>query len=392
MSWKELSPIQRVALTTLAKWAAATVGTTLLVKLLSGWKDDDELDEEEKKKEGVVTVNVDDARRSDWMKIRMGSQTIDLFSGMAQNIILQTRLIAELFGKRGFVSTQTGIEKNLGEDAVPSPLGLFGRQIEGKLQPSTRLLYMSIGKNVEGQPWYIRRNYISGQEVDLRQEFKDATTNLTIKTAKESFDEQNTAWAALFSALAVAGYGISRDERLEEMSIKRQTQETLNPERKKQAYEKAFRSYAKDGDVVLAKKMFNKIAVRESERRTVAFDMFNELKSDNIPTQYFFPAKDVDEMLEAISTDKPIDVTNMSATKAARMSKINALTPEMKSRIKSDYRVQYKKLMASAEVLNSLAIPSKASPGQTIDWVSRAKRVKWVRDYNKTIGKESLQK
>jgi len=391
-NWKELSPIQRVALTTLGKWLAATVATTILVKLLSGWDENDDLDEEEKKKEGVITVNVNDARRSDFMKIRVGSQTIDPFSGLAQNIILQTRLLAELFGKRGFVSTQTGIEKNLGEDAVPSPLGLFGRQIEGKLQPSTRLLYMSIAKNVEGQPWYIRQNYISGQEVDLRQEFKDATTNLTIKSAKESFDEQNTGWAALFSALAVLGYGISRDERLEEMSIKRQAQETLNPERKKMAYEKAFRKYAKEGDVVLAKKMFKKIVDKEENKRPVAYDMFNEIKSDNIPGQYFFPSIDIDELFEVLATEKPIDVKSMSESKAARMQKINALTPEMRERIKSDYGVQYKKLMAAAEILNSLAIPSKADPNVKIDWVKKADSVNWVKEYKKSIGKETEPK
>ena len=372
-TWNSLSPVQKVALKTYAKAVLSTFAVVLLAKLLGGW-DNDELDEEEKKKEGVVSVNIDDARRADWMKIRIGKQTIDPFSGLSQHIILQTRLIADmLFGMRGYVSTETGIEKHLGQDNVPSPLGLVGRMAEGKLQPTTRLLYTSLAsRRVKGQPAYIRSMYLTGQEVDLRQEAKEAITNLTIKAGQESYEEQGGFFGTLFTALAIFGFGVSRDQAIEEQSIKRQIQQKLSPDKEKQMWEKAFKSYARENDKEMANKAFEK-AVKGEEKYKKAKEIIREVSGDNVPKRYGLKEDDIPLLFERLKTGK-----------AVSSPALNALTIDELDRIRNDYKVQYKELMSLVGIIEAMNIKNKYN--ERINWTEKVNFTPWVKEYQMAIG------
>jgi hypothetical protein len=304
------------------------------------------------------------------MKIRMGSQTIEPFSGLTQHIVLQARIYSELFfNKKGYVSTETGIEKHLGQDNVPSPLGLIGRMTEGKLLPTTRLIYTFLGsRRVKGQPWYIRTLYGTGQEVDLREEAKDALSNLTVKATKESYEEQGGFWGTFVTALAILGWGVSRDQLMEEQSQKRQIRNIMTPDAKKLAWEKAFKSYAKEGDTEMAKKAFEKATVG-TDKKDKAIEIFREARADNVAQRFGIKKEDTPMLFERIKTGK-----NVSS------ASVNNLTTDLLDRIRNDYNVQYNELKSLIEIMSSI--------NKEIDWKLAAQKQYWFREYQKMVGEK----
>ena len=380
--WNQLSPAQQVYGEIFVKAVGTYLSTLLLVKLMTGWEDDD-MDDEERKKKGAITVNMTDPRRSDYLKVRLPEGTIDPFSGLAQEVILSYRIWKEIIGERGFVSSKTGIETYLGEGTTPSWAGLIGRQAEGKLSPSARYLWRrGMSKQIKGQPDYIRKMILTGEEINMKEEAIDLFTNLTYETALDQYKDYNVLPATFLSLLAFAGYGFTREERAEDKAISKQIKETLGPEKKYLAYEKALKSYLKEGNEELAKKVFKNALQGQSEGKK-SIEMFKELGQDNIPQKYNLESKDFDELLSVAKTGRPIDASEMSEVKAKRMREINSLNKESLDRIKSDYGVQYEELQSAARVLKSLNI--KNSEGEPINWDYKMSTIPWVKKYRRIV-------
>jgi hypothetical protein len=384
--WNQLSPAQQVYAEIVVKAVGSYLATLMLIKLLTGWEDDD-MDDEERKKKGATTVNLTDPRRADYLKVRGPVETIDPFAGLSQEVILTYRIAQDMLGNRGFVSTKTGIESYLGEGTTPSGLGLIGRQAEGKLSPSTRFLYRYIGSRpVKGQPSYIRKMYATGEEINMKEEAQDLFTNLTYETIKDVYTDYNVLPASFNSLLAIYGYGFTREEQIEEKAISKQIRETLGESKKGQVYERAFKDYAKDGDVELAKKVFEK-AVGGEEKVKKSIEMLKEMGSDNIQGKYKIDINekyDYDEFFNILKTGMPISTSGMGAAQAARMAKINALTAEQLDRLKSDYAVQYNELMSAKNVLKEMDV--KSASKKPIDWDSKLQQINWVKKYRKAMG------
>jgi len=390
--WNQLSPAQQVFAEIFVKAVGSYLATLILIKLLTGWEDDD-MDDEERKRKGATTINLTDPRRSDYLKVRGPVETIDPFAGLAQEVILLYRIFSDatFFGlkerERGFVSTKTGIESYLGEGTTPSALGLVGRQAEGKLSPSSRFLYRYLGSRpVKGQPSYIRKMYLTGEEINMKEEWQDLFTNLTYETIKDVYTDYNVLPASFNSLLAIYGYGFTREEQFEEKAVSKQIRETLGESKKGQVYERAFKDYAKDGDVELAKKVFEK-AVGGEEKVKKSIEMLKEMGSDNIQGKYKIDINekyDYDEFFNILKTGMPISTSGMGAAQAARMAKINALTTEQLDRLKSDYAVQYDELMSAKNVLKEMDV--KNASKKPIDWDSKLQQINWVKKYRKAMG------
>jgi len=379
----QLSPSQQVAAEIMVKAAGTYLSTLLLIKFLTGWEDPD-MDDEERKRRRVTTVNMTDPRRADYLKVRMPEQTIDPFAGLTQEVILTYRLLQHYLGNRGYVSTKTGIESYLGENNVPSPLGLIGMQAEGKLSPSSRFAYRYIGSRpIKGQPSNIRKMYMSSEEINMEEEFKDLYTNLTYETAKDQFTDYNVLPAAFLSLLGAYGYGFTREERMEEKSISKQIRETTQKGKEYRTYEKAFKNYAKDGDEELAKKVFEKTLGGKS-KEAKSIEMIKEISEDGVSDRYKFgleAKEDMPKFFELLKTGIPIK--GRTAKQTSRLNKINELPKEQLDRIKSDYKVQYDEVMSAIKVLNTLGV--KAKGGKPIDYDYKIKDIPWVKAYRKTM-------
>jgi hypothetical protein len=384
--WNQLSPAQQVYAEIMVKAVGSYLATLILIKLLTGWEDDD-MDDEERKKKGATTINLTDPRRSDYLKVRGPVETIDPFAGLSQEVILTYRIAQDMLGNRGFVSTKTGVESYLGEGTTPSAFGLIGRQAEGKLSPTTRFLYRyKMSRPVKGQPSYIRKMYLTGEEINMKEEAQDLFTNLTYETIKDVYTDYNVLPASFNSLLAIYGYGFTREEQIEEKAISKQIRETLGESKKGQVYERAFKDYAKDGDVELAKKVFEK-AVGGEEKVKKSIEMLKEMGSDNIQNKYKIDINekyDYDEFFNILKTGMPISTSGMGAAQAARIAKINALTTEQLDRLKSDYAVQYDELMSAKNVLKKMDI--KNASKKPIDWDAKLGQINWVKKYRKAMG------
>jgi len=385
-NWYQLSPAQQVYAEIMVKAVGTYLSTLILIKLLTGWEDDD-MDDEERKKKGATTVNLTDPRRADYLKVRGPVETIDPFAGLAQEVILTYRIYQDMLGNRGFVSTKTGIESYLGEGTTPSALGLIGRQAEGKLSPTTRFLYRyRMSRPVKGQPSYIRKMYLTNEEIDMREEAQDLFTNITYETIKDVYTDYNVLPASFNSLLAIYGYGFTREEQFEEKAISRQIKETLGEGKKGQIYERAFKDYAKDGDVELAKKVFEK-SIAGEEKIKKSIEIFKEMGKDNIQSRYKIDLeekRDYEKFFTILKKGMPIDTKNMSKSQAERMAKINSLTKEQLDRIKSDYAVQYDELMSAKNVMGQMNV--KNASDKPIDWDAKLKQINWVKKYRKVMG------
>jgi len=199
-----LSPAQRLAAETLLTRVAYTITYLLLMKALGGWNDDDE------EKKDNLTVNMDDPRSADYMKVKINNQTFDPWGGKQQQIVLQARLAAwALSMDHQYTNSKTKEKSKLGEGNTPNPWNLIGRNVRGKVNSTpSYFIKMADSNPVEGEDWWGLRKTSDGEIFRNSDAIKDLYTPMTFSSTKETFDRQNGVLLPFLLAQGLVGVGV----------------------------------------------------------------------------------------------------------------------------------------------------------------------------------------
>ena len=251
------SPIQKMYLQDFMSFVALAGGTVLsfaLYEALATMGDDDE---EKEKYEGPKVES--DLRSSGALKVKFGNQYLDVWGGYQQQIVLFTRIIADILIDQGYdlegsyKSMTKGNISRLGESMyVPTKGDLMLNMVRNKLSPAAALGWdyaFSVLDTEEGT------RELNGRQIDLQENFSANLKPMYWQAVKETAEEQPMLTAAFLDGIGFFGASINTLKEQTKTQAQ-QIEAKLNPNKD---VKKAFNEALESGNIEKAKKAFNKI-------------------------------------------------------------------------------------------------------------------------------------
>lgn len=195
------SVAQKMAVLDLSVNIATTLSMVTLAALYYGNDDDDETGVEH------------DPRSSDFGKIKIGNTRVDPWGGKAQQVVLFSRIIAEVLHRmypdvwKGSYKTSDGDIVPLGTPyKAPTWKGLAGTMVSNKLNPATGLLldYADTRREEDGELMTA-----FGQPYIFKDELKETYTPMITQTAKELLKDDPNALNGFLLATAYFGNSVN---------------------------------------------------------------------------------------------------------------------------------------------------------------------------------------
>ena len=174
-----------------------------------------------------------DPRSTNFGKIRIGNQWVDITGGLGSYLVLASRLIMQ-----SYKNTNTGIVTNLNEGFGSNDgMGVITDFIQNKTSPIA-----SVVKNI------INQRTFSGETPSIFTETKSLLTPIIVDTGKESFEQRNSK-ADLLIAIIADGFGLSVSNYIFHTSWDQSTSKELTEFREKvgeKAFKEANKQYNKE--------------------------------------------------------------------------------------------------------------------------------------------------
>ena len=258
--------------------AGGTVLSFALYEALATMGDDDE---EKEKYEGPKVES--DLRSSGALKVKFGNQYLDVWGGYQQQIVLFTRIIADILIDQGYdlegsyKSMTKGNISRLGESMyVPTKGDLMLNMVRNKLSPAAALGWdyaFSVLDTEEGT------RELNGRQIDLQENFSANLKPMYWQAVKETAEEQPMLTAAFLDGIGFFGASINTLKEQTKTQAQ-QIEAKLNPNKH---VKKAFNEALESGNIEKAKKAFNKITEKMPEGRVQGelADKFTEITNQN---------------------------------------------------------------------------------------------------------------
>jgi len=381
----EASPIQKMYVQNFLSQFSLTaglVGSFALYQALQTMDDDDE--EKEKYKGPKIET---DPRSAAFAKIQFGNQYYDPWGGKQQQVVLMSRIFADILIDQGYVlegsykSMLSGNMSRLGEnDYVPTKGELVQNMIRNKMSPVAGLTYDWAYSTLDVKEG---TRELNGRQLDMNEQFYSSFRPMYWQSVKETAEEQPVLTAAFLDAMGLIGHSVNTIKP-KELTGMQKARAILNPDEAdtKAATEK-LRAAIKMGDANVAKEAVEKM-IETGENTQEKYNKAKEvlkgfIDEKELTDKLGIKEGMIDEFYKILENQQ---VSARGGKKKAILSRMKQIAddPVLAANIAKKLEDEYQAADKALALINELKV-RKPSNNRIMEF----EKPKWMKDYERIV-------